>query len=431
MMSSGLTLVAWTSGLLILLVLMRFPLVVAIGAVGALYLITADLPASTVAPLITNAIDSSILLAIPLYLLAGDLMNASGATQKIVDFASALLSRVRGRLAHTNVATSLIFAGMSGSALADAAAVGKVMIPAMARQGYGAPFAAALTASASTIGPIFPPSIPMIVYGAITGVSVGALFLGGVIPGILVALALMAYSAFAVRRMALTETREPFSARELFRATRAATLPLLTPVIILSGIFTGIMTPTEAGAVAAGYAGLIGVFVYRTLDVAKIIDCCVQSMKGTATVMILLGFAALLGWMITFEGVARDFVSATAGMDRALLILMINIVLLIIGMFMDSTAAMLVFVPLLAPLANSLGIPPVQFGIMVVVNLMIGLVTPPVGFSLYVTAKIADVPLHQVIRAALPFYLPLLTVLVAIILIPAATLWLPSIMLAR
>jgi tripartite ATP-independent transporter DctM subunit len=268
-MTAGLTLVAWSSVLLILLVLLRFPLVVAIGAVGALYLITADLPAGTVAPLITNAIDSSILLAIPLYLLAGDLMNASGATQKIVDFASVLLSRVRGRLAHTNVATSLIFAGMSGSALADAAAVGKVMIPAMEKQGYKASFAAALTASASTIGPIFPPSIPMIVYGAITGVSVGALFLGGVIPGVLVALALMGYSAFAVRRMKLTETREPFSTSALFRATRTAILPLLTPVIILSGIFTGIMTPTEAGAVAAGYAALIGAAVYRTLDLDR------------------------------------------------------------------------------------------------------------------------------------------------------------------
>jgi C4-dicarboxylate transporter, DctM subunit len=430
-MSPGFVLIGWASALLIVLVLLRFPLVVAIGGVGALYIYTAQLPASTIAPLITNAIDSSILLAIPLYLLAGDLMNVSGATQKIVDFASALLSRVRGRLAHTNVATSLIFAGMSGSALADAAAVGKVMIPAMVRQGYGAPFAAALTASASTIGPIFPPSIPMIVYGAITGVSVGALFLAGVIPGVLVALALMGYSAFAVRRMKLTETLEPFSVVDLLRATRAAMLPLLTPVIILSGIFTGIMTPTEAGAIAAGYAALIGVFVYRTLDLPKIIDCCVQSMKGTATVMILLGFAAVLGWMITYEGVARDFVEATAGMSKVTLILMINFVLLIVGMFMDSTAAMLVFVPLLAPLAASLDIPAVQFGVMVVVNLMIGLVTPPVGFSLYVTAKIAAVPLHDVIRAAVPFYLPLMLVLVIVVLVPAATLWLPSIMLAR
>jgi tripartite ATP-independent transporter DctM subunit len=208
-------------------------------------------------------------------------------------------------------------------------------------------------------------------------------------------------------------------------------LPLLTPVIILSGIFTGIMTPTEAGAVAAGYAALIGTFVYRTLNLRTIAECCIASMKGTATVMILLGFAAVLGWMITFEGVARDFVQATSGMERVTLILMINIVLLIIGMFMDSTAAMLVFVPLLAPLANSLGIPPVQFGVMVVVNLMIGLVTPPVGFSLYVTAKIADVPLHQVIRAVLPFYVPLTLVLVAVTVVPAATLWLPSIMLGR
>lgn len=430
-MSPGLFTIAWATTLLITLVMLRFPLVVAIGGVGAVYIATAGLPAGTIAPLVTNAIDSSILLAIPLYLLAGDLMNASGATHRLVDFASALLCRVRGRLAHTNVATSLIFAGMSGSALADAAGVGKVMIPAMTRQGYDPAFAAALTASASTIGPIFPPSIPMIVYGAITGVSVGALFLGGVIPGILVALALMIYCAFAVRRMALTETLEPFSWRHLLGATRSAILPLLTPVIILSGIFAGIMTPTEAGAIACFYAAFVGTVVYRTLDARKIMDCCISSMKGTAAVMILLGLAAVLGWMVTFEGVARDFVAVMRGIDPILVMLFINFVLLVVGMFMDSTAAMLVFVPLLAPLATSLGIPPVQFGVMVVINLMIGLVTPPVGFSLYVTAEIAGVPLHKVIRAVLPLLIPLLAVLVLVIAVPSLTLWVPSAMMGR
>lgn len=430
-MSPGLYTITWASALLIFLVMVRVPLVVAIGGVGAAYILSAGLPAGTVAPLVTNAIDSSILLAIPLYLLAGDLMNASGATHRLVDFASALLSRVRGRLAHTNVATSLIFAGMSGSALADAAGVGKVMIPAMTRQGYDPAFSAALTASASTIGPIFPPSIPMIVYGAITGVSVGALFLGGVVPGILVALALMIYCMFAVRRMKLTETREPFSWITLLRATRAAILPLLTPVIILSGIFAGIMTPTEAGAIACFYAAFIGAVVYRTLDLRAILACGVSSMKGTAAVMILLGLASVLGWMVTFEGVARDFVALMRGTDPIVVILFINLVLLVVGMFMDSTAAMLVFVPLLAPLANSLGIPPVQFGVMVVVNLMIGLVTPPVGFSLYVTAEIAGVPLHKVIRAVLPFLVPLLAVLVLVVAVPAVTLWVPSAMMGR
>ena len=430
-MSPGLFTISWAAALLITLVLLRVPLVVAIGGVGALYIVTAGLPAVTIAPLVTNAIDSSILLAIPLYLLAGDLMNASGATHRLVDFAAALLCRVRGRLAHTDVATSLIFAGMSGSALADAAGVGKVMIPAMSRAGYDPAFSAALTASASTIGPIFPPSIPMIVYGAITGVSVGALFLGGVIPGVLVALALMLYCAIVVRRMPLTETREPFSWRNLGRATRAAILPLLTPVIILSGIFAGIMTPTEAGAIACFYAAFIGAAVYRTLDARAIFACCVSSMKGTAAVMILLGLAAVLGWMVTFEGVARDFVALVQGVDPLLVLLFINLVLLVVGMFMDSTAAMLVFVPLLAPLAQSLGIPPVQFGVMVVVNLMIGLVTPPVGFSLYVTAEIAGVPLHRVIRAVVPFLVPLLAVLVLVVALPGITTWLPSAMMGR
>ena len=430
-MTAGLFTIVWASLLLIAMVLLRFPLVIAIASVGAMYIYQANLTAGTIAPLITNAIDSSILLAIPLYLLAGDLMNISGATQRLVDFATALLSNIRGRLAHTNVATSLIFAGMSGSALADAAAVGKVMIPAMKKEGYSASFAAALTASASTIGPIFPPSIPMIVYGAITGVSVGALFLGGVIPGVLVAITLMIYSGFAVRRMNLVESLERFSFINLMKATRSAALPLLTPIIILSGIFTGIMTPTEAGAIASLYAALIGLFVYKTLDAHKILLCCIQSMKGTAAVMILLGFAAVLGWMVTFEGVGREFIQLTSGMNPIVVILLINLVLLIVGMFMDSTAAMLVFVPLLAPLATSLGIPPVQFGIMVVVNLMIGLVTPPVGFSLYVTAEIAEVPLHKVISAILPFLIPLLTVLAIVVAVPSVTLWLPSIMLGR
>lgn len=413
-------------GTLMVLILLRLPIVFAIAAAVSLYFIQKGLGPSSIAVRMTSAMDSSVLIAIPLYLMAGEFMNRSGATGRLIAAAQACLSWVRGGLAQTNILSSLIFAGMSGSALADSAGIGKVMIPSMKERGYDPAFSAAVTATSSVIGPVFPPSIPMIVFGSITGTSVGALFLGGVIPGILITVALMAWAWLATRNMPLTDKVERLSLARAARAMLDAALPLMTPVIIMSGILFGFMTPTEAGAVAALYAAFIGLFIYRTVSLRQLFDGITQAMVGTAAVMVLLGIAAVLGWIITIEGVAHQVSLMLGGEDASfwLVVLVINIVLLIAGMFMDSTAAMLVFVPVLAPVALDIGLTPVQFGVMVVVNLMIGVVTPPVGFCLFVTASIAGVPVRDVIRATVPFLVPLLLVLAAISLVPGLSTWL-------
>jgi tripartite ATP-independent transporter DctM subunit len=402
--------------------------VFAIGTAVCLYFVHAGLPSSSIAIRMTSAIDSSVLVAIPLYLMAAEFMNRSGATDKLLVATETMLSWMRGNLAQTNVLSSLIFAGMSGSALADAAGTGKIMIPAMKERGYDPGYSAGITAATAVVGPIFPPSIPMIVFGAITGTSVGALFLGGILPGLLLTAVLMIWTWFQVRKMNLREKIEPFNFVKVGRAILDALLPLSTPIIIMSGIVFGIMTPTEAGAVAAIYAAAIGMVVYRNLSLREIFDGVCQAMVDTAAVMALLAIAAVLGWIITIEGLAGE-VSAFLGGENAsyvTVIVFINIVLLFAGMFMDATAAMLVFVPVLAPIALDAGMSPVQFGVMVVVNLSIGVVTPPVGFCLFVTAAAAKIPVGDVIRATVPFLIPLLLVLAAVSAFPWLTLWLAS-----
>ena len=415
-------------GTLMVLIILRVPVVFAIGTAVCLYFIHAGLPSSSIAIRMTSAIDSSVLVAIPLYLMAAEFMNRSGATDKLLVATETMLSWMRGNLAQTNVLSSLVFAGMSGSALADAAGTGKIMIPAMKERGYDPGYSAGITAATAVVGPIFPPSIPMIVFGAITGTSVGALFLGGILPGLLLTAVLMIWTWFQVRKMNLREKIEPFNFVKVGRAVLDALLPLSTPIIIMSGIVFGIMTPTEAGAVAAIYAAAIGMFAYRNLSLREIFDGVCQAMVDTAAVMALLAIAAVLGWIITIEGLAGE-VSAFLGGENASYVtvsVFINIVLLLAGMFMDATAAMLVFVPVLAPIALDAGMSPVQFGVMVVVNLSIGVVTPPVGFFLFVTAAAAKIPVGEVIRATVPFLVPLLLVLAAVSAFPWQTLWLAS-----
>jgi tripartite ATP-independent transporter DctM subunit len=416
---------------LVVLVLLRMPVVFAIGAAVCLYFLQEGLSPANIGVRMGSALDSSVLIAIPLYLMAGEFMNRSGATARLVRAAETMLSWMRGGLAQTNILSSLIFAGMSGSALADSAGIGKIMIPAMKDRGYDAGFSAAVTASSSIIGPVFPPSIPMIVFASITGTSVGALFLAGVLPGLALTGTLMVWVWFATRRMDLKDKSDcPLSARVILRALGNAALPMTTPVIILSGIFGGFMTPTEAGAIAAFYAAVLGLFVYRSLTFRDLFEGMGQAMMLTAAVMALLAVAAVLGWVITLEGIARDVSAILGGRDASYVVVVFVIVtaMLLIGMFMDSTAAMLVFVPVFSEVALDAGLLPLQFGMLVILALLIGLITPPVGFCLFVTASIAEIPVTRVIRATLPLILPILLVLAAIAAFPAMTMWLPSIL---
>jgi tripartite ATP-independent transporter DctM subunit len=424
----GLALVGFVLGLFIVLIIMKIPVAFSVGIGGVAYVIINDMTWGNIPARLSGAIDSSILIAIPLYLIAGELMNASGVTTRLIDATQLVVGRIRGGMAHTNIASSLVFAGMSGSALADSAGIGKIMIPAMKERGYPAGFSAAVTAASATVGPVFPPSIPFIVYGSITGTSIGALFLAGVIPGVLLTLILMGWTAIAVRRFTLREERMPLNFATLIAVFRLGFFPALTPLLILSGIFFGFMTATEAGAIAVLYTVILGFFVYRSLSIKAFFEAIQRAMLTSAATLILLGLASIMGWMITLERVADrlvDFLGPVAS-NFVLVMLVTVVAFLIVGMFMDVVAAMLVFVPVFLPLVQNLGMSSLQFGVVVTVVTLMGLLTPPVGVSLYVTADIAGTSVRRVSVAVLPFLIPIGLLLGLVIAFPVLTEWLPS-----
>jgi tripartite ATP-independent transporter DctM subunit len=359
-------------------------------------------------------------------------MNSAGISYRIFDFATALVGWMRGGLGHANIVGSVIFAGMSGSAVADAAGLGTVEIAAMKKEGYDAETAGAITAASATIGPIIPPSLPMIVYGVAAETSIGALFLAGVVPGLLMAGALMLMVRHLARRRNLP--RHPFPGGAALRvAFRRAFWALMAPVVLFGGMFSGIFTPTEAAAIAVVYALVLGLFVYREFPLSALPRIIVDTVETTGVVMALVMTAALLGYCISVSRLPQEFGAALTGLTANPLVyfLIVNLLLLVVGCFMEALSAMLVLIPILVPTALALGIDPVQFGLVFVLNLMIGTITPPVGVVLYVTAKVADVPFERISRAVLPYLVPLVAVLVLCTVWPAVTTWLPNLVLAK
>jgi len=404
----------------------------AMGLAGFAFLFLAGVPGIVIPQKVAMAANSFPLLAAPLFILMGNLMNASGISVRIFEFAKAIVGWMRGGLAQANIVGSVIFAGMSGSAVADAAGLGTVEIEAMKREGFAPETAAAVTAASATIGPIIPPSLPMIVYGVAAETSIGALFLAGVIPGLLMAGALM----LMVRHLAIREDmpRHPFEgAGALWRAFRRAFWALMAPVVLFGGLFSGIFTPTEAAAVAVVYALVLGVFVYRDFRIADLPKVILDTVETTGVVMALVMTASLLGYCISVSRLPQEFGGWLTGLTQNPLVylLIVNVLLLVVGCFMEALAAMLVLIPILVPVAAKLGIDPVQFGLVFVLNLMIGTITPPVGVVLYVTAKVANVPFERTARAVLPYLVPLLAVLALITVWPALTTFLPSVLLGR
>ena len=373
--------------------------------------------------------DRFTLLAIPFFILAGKCMNAAGITDRIFGFARALVGRAPGGLGHANVVASIFFAGMSGSAVADAGGLGTIEIEAMRRDGYDAGFAAAVTAASSTIGPIIPPSIPVIVYAVFSGTSVAALFAGGLIPGLLMGFAMMILiHIIAVRRN--YPRLDAFSFVTLWRSFVHAIPPLLTPVILVGGILGGVFTPTESGAVAALYAVVLGMFVYHTLTLRSLVDVILDTAYTTATVMIIVMAAALFGFVLTIEQLplmASEYLM-TVTENKWAILLIANILLFIVGCFLEPAAAMMILIPVFLPICQQYGIDLVHFGIMMVLNLMIGLLTPPVGLVLYVTSDIAKISFERMVQAVLPFFIPLVIVLLLITYIPEITLFLPRLL---
>ena len=366
------------------------------------------------------------IIAVPLFVFAANVMNSGKITEKIFDFALGLVGRFKGGLGHVNVLASLVFAGMTGSAIADASGLGKMEIEAMKNEGYDPEFACAITASSAVIGPIFPPSIPMVIYAMYSGVSVGALFLGGMVPAILLGAALMIYIAFMAHKR-----NYPVSARmglrRFLRATLSAIPALLTPVILLAGIYTGIMTPTEAGAVAGFYALIVSVLIYRNLGWGELKNILVETVKGVGTVSLMIGAAACINYIAAKEQISTmiaTFITNTTG-NPYMFLFIVNVAILVLGMFIDTSVIQSVFVPLMIPIAASMGIDLLHFGLVCVLNMMIGLCTPPFGMLLFITSGVSSTPLKGIIKEVILPMIVMLIVLAIVTYLPDVVLFLP------
>ncbi|NVK41128.1 MAG: TRAP transporter large permease [Oceanospirillaceae bacterium] len=381
---------------------------------------------SLVSQRIFAGMDSFAILAIPLFVLAGELMNESGITGRIIKFANALVGHMKAGLAQVNIWASVIFAGLSGSAVADTSALGRIFIPEMEKDGYPRDFAAALTAASSVIGPMIPPSIPVIIYALITsGVSVPALFLAGVAPGILLAIGLSVYVRYYAGHYAPLQRK--LSARERFKAFVDAWIPLFMPVFIVGSILTGVVTPTEAAALAAGYALVAGMFILRSLKLHQLPKIFVRAMRDSSIILIIIAVVAAANWLLTFSRVPQNISALVLDQISSpwAFLLLVNGILLIVGLFLEGIAAMLILLPILHPIAMSLGIDPTHFGIVVIFNLMIGLVTPPMGICLFVSNSIANVGMGAISRRIMPLFLVELVVLAIITFIPQTVTFLP------
>jgi tripartite ATP-independent transporter DctM subunit len=416
-------------GLLIGLILLGVPIAVSLGL--AAIVVMAWMGGTDLLIILAQRMYSGIssfpLLAIPFFILAGNLMNTGGMTRRIFAFAQLFVGRIRGGLAHVNVVGSMIFAGMSGSAVADAAGLGVIEIEAMRKEGYPAKYAACITAVSSTIGPIVPPSIPFVLYGSLASVSVGTLFLAGVVPGLLMGIALMAAIAVEAHRRELPRMRKPVYDRATLLATLGAVPALATPALIIGGILSGVVTPTEAAVIAALYALLLGLFAYRELRPEEVWQIVWESARQTVQVMFIIAAASAYGWVLVQQQIPNAVIDGMLSFSTTpwVILLLINIVLLVLGLFIEPIAIMLIATPILLPLAAKIGVSPEHLGVIVVLNLMIGLVTPPVGLCLYAVASVSREPMGEIVKELWPYLIALFAVLALVTYVPAVALWLP------
>ena len=410
----------------VILLLVGVPISISIGASAVLGCLVLDYPMMVIGQKMVTGIDSYLLIAIPLFTLAGNLMNAGKITDKIFSFAKELVGWIPGGLGHANVVASIIFAGMSGSAAADAGGLGTIEMEAMTKNGYDEDFSGAVTAASSVIGPIFPPSIPLIIYGATASVSVAKLFMGGVLPGLLMGVALMVLVfLFAIK---YKFERHPFRMAALVRQFFGSILSLITPLIILAGFTTGWFTPTEASSIAVAYSLIIALIVYRTMDWKTFTDCLLESAITSANTLFIIGTSTLFTYVLVKEGASAEIASFILGISQnpAVILLIINVVLLILGMFMEPGAILTLMLPVLLPIVKDLNIDLVHFGVVMVLNLMIGQVTPPFGVCLFIISDVAKIKLDRLYKSILPFLIPLVVVLLMCTYIPGIATWLPN-----
>lgn len=407
-------------------ILAGVPLFAAMGLAAFAFVGLGGLSLSIVPQKMAQAMNSFPIVAAPLFILMGNILAAARINEKIIDFATSIVGWLRGGYAHASILASTIFAGMVGSAVADAAGVGAIEIKSMRRVGYRPETAAAITAAAATIGPIIPPSLPMVIYGVTADASIGRLFMAGFIPGLMMAVALMVMVSIVAKRQNLPA--HPFAGfRHILKTFIDGFWALLAPVILLAGMFSGIFTPTEAAAVATCYAFILGFFVYRTLELKMLPDILIESAETTGIVMVLVMAAAALGWCMSISRIPQTLTPMVVETIKHPLVFLLtcNLVLLIVGCFMEALAALLILIPIMVPTAAKFGIDPVQFGVIMILNLILGTIHPPIGVVLFVTARIADISFEKMSRAILPWLVPLLVVLLAITIWPPLTLWLP------
>jgi len=414
------------------LMLLSVPVAYSMGLAAVVALLLGDIPLILVPQRMFGALDSFPLLAIPLFIFVGEVMNTGGITLRIFEFARVFVRHITGSLGHVNVISNIIIAGMSGSAVADASAIGVVEIKAMEEDGFDTDWSAALTAASSTIGPIIPPSIPLVIYAIITETSIGRLFLGGVIPGLLMGISLMIL-VYIMSKQRGYKVEEKASAKERIRATLRAIPSLLTPIIMLVGIVCGIVTPTEGAGIAAVYAIFLGLIIHKELTFSELYKILLKTVHCSAVILLIICSASAITWIVQTSGlpdtVAGILLSITD--NKILLLILINVVLLIMGCFLESNSIIMIMVPVLLPLVTALGIDLVHFGVFFILNVMIGLITPPVGMCLYVISNIANVPFDKLSRAIVPFIIPLIIVLFLITFIPELVTFLPNLVMGK
>ncbi|MBR4548352.1 MAG: TRAP transporter large permease [Oscillospiraceae bacterium] len=417
--------------MIVLIVTFLFGLPIALDLIcsAVVYLMYTGRDIGIVAEQICQSINQNYtILAVPMFVLMAEVMNSSSISNRLFDFCKALVGKRRGALAYVNVLISLIFSGMSGSAVADASGIGLIEVKAMKDDGYDDKFSAALTSATSTVGPIIPPSIPLVIYSTISGASVGGLFLGGITPGVILSAALAVYVFFVSKKRGYPPGHD-YTFKQFLSFAWKAVPALLTPVILFSGIYGGVMTPTEAGAAAALYAVIVAMFVYRSIDLKGVVQAFKRTALQTGVITVMTAASVVMSYMVAREGVSAAIANWVLGItdNKALLLLAINLVFIVLGMFLDVSVIQYVFVPLVLPIVMDLGVSVVHFGIVIVLNMMIGLSSPPFGMCLFISSSISGAKLASVSKEILPMVAVLIVVLLLITYVPDLVMWLPRI----
>jgi len=415
--------------LLLALILLSMPIFLSIGLSTVVAFLSSNLPLFMIPQKMFDGINSYVLLAVPLFMLAGSLMDQGGISKRLVDLSESLVGHFKGGLAITSILSSMLFAGVSGSAAADTAAVGSVLIPSMKNKGYDKNFAASIIATGGSIGVIIPPSIPMIIFAFIANISVGKLFLAGIIPGIIIGLSLIALVVFKTRNFEIDNESKNFDFIKFKRAFKDGALALGIPFIVVGGILGGLFTATESAAVAVIYALFVSGAIYRELTFKKLYKATIYAINTSSIILIIISIATVFSWFLSMNNIQQLLTDTflLLGNNKYIILLAINLFLLIMGTFVETTASLILFVPVVTPLLNSLGIDPMTYGVMIVTNLAIGMLTPPLGICLMVASSIADSKIIEISKAIVPFLLIMIFDLLLITFVPFLTTFLPSI----